>query len=118
MADTPIRLVDGNALLHDFDGIDLSECVKYGNQNSEQQHRSYSTMMLYEIADGIENAPSLLPVTIGCKVTDLRHNEFAVCRIDLTMTADGIKWTAFCDGPYKFRFTEKDIGIRVFLSEQ
>ena len=31
---------------------------KYGNKDAEQQAHSYSTMMLYEIADMIEDAPT------------------------------------------------------------
>ena len=41
--------------------------TKYGNKNAEQQANSYSTYMLYEIADTIEdvidNAPSVEEIT-------------------------------------------------------
>lgn len=46
------------ALLKNFSGIDLTKCVKYGNETKEQRYRSYDTMMMYEIADAIEDAPA------------------------------------------------------------
>ena len=36
----------------------LNDATKYGNKDVEQQAHSYSTMMLYEIADMIEDAPT------------------------------------------------------------
>ena len=33
----------------------LKECTKYGNKNAEQQDKSYSTMMMYEVADLVED---------------------------------------------------------------
>ena len=33
----------------------LKNCTKYGNENTEQQEKSYSTMMMYEIADLIDD---------------------------------------------------------------
>ena len=33
----------------------LKDCTKYGNKDSEQQEKSYSTMMMYEIADLVED---------------------------------------------------------------
>ncbi len=35
---------------HNFSGYDLEKMTKYGNESAEQQHESYSTLMLYEIA--------------------------------------------------------------------
>lgn len=29
----------------------LKDCTKYGNKDAEQQEKSYSTMMMYEVAD-------------------------------------------------------------------
>ena len=51
-----VRLIDANALLRN-NGLD--KAVKYGNKDAEQQNMSYSTMMLYEIADMIEDAPTI-----------------------------------------------------------
>ena len=33
----------------------LNDCTKYGNKDAEQQEKSYSTMMMYEIADLVED---------------------------------------------------------------
>ena len=33
----------------------LSYCTKYGNKDAEQQNKSYSTMMMYEVADLIDD---------------------------------------------------------------
>ena len=38
--------------------IGCENAVKYGNKSAEQQHKSYSSMMLYEIADEINDAPA------------------------------------------------------------
>ena len=49
------RLIDADALLEQYN---LKDATKYGNKDAEQQEHSYSTMMLYEIADMIEDAPT------------------------------------------------------------
>ena len=49
-------LIDRAALLKD---MGLTDAVKYGNKTAEQQNRSYSTWMSYEIADAIQDAPSV-----------------------------------------------------------
>ena len=33
----------------------LKDCTKYGNENAEQQAESYSTMMMYEVADLVDD---------------------------------------------------------------
>ena len=33
----------------------LKDCTKYGNKNAKQQEHSYSTMMMYEVADLVED---------------------------------------------------------------
>ena len=33
----------------------LKDCTKYGNKNAKQQAESYSTMMMYEIADLVDD---------------------------------------------------------------
>ena len=50
-----MRLIDADALLEQYN---LKDATKYGNKDAEQQAHSYSTMMLYEIADMIEGAPT------------------------------------------------------------
>lgn len=32
----------------------LKDCTKYGNKNAKQQEQSYSTMMMYEVADLVD----------------------------------------------------------------
>jgi hypothetical protein len=49
-------LIDRDALLKD---MGLTDAVKYGNKDAEQQTRSYSTWMSYEIADAIADAPAV-----------------------------------------------------------
>ncbi len=49
-------LIDRDALLQD---MGLTDAVKYGNKDAEQQYRSYSTWMSYEIADAIRDAPAV-----------------------------------------------------------
>ena len=50
-----MRLIDADVLLEQYN---LKDATKYGNKDAEQQAHSYSTMMLYEIADMIEDAPT------------------------------------------------------------
>ena len=50
-----MRLIDADALMEQYD---LKDATKYGNKNEEQKAHSYSTLMLYEIADMIEDAPT------------------------------------------------------------
>ena len=54
-----MRLIDADALL---DQYNLKDATKYGNKNAEQQAHSYDTLMLYEIADMIEDAPTAYDV--------------------------------------------------------
>ena len=53
-----MRLIDADALFN-WGDKNLSNAVKYGNKSSEQQYWSYSTMMMYEIADEINDAPTI-----------------------------------------------------------
>ena len=48
-----MRLIDADALLEQYN---LKDATKYGNKDADQQVHSYNTMMLYEIADMIEDA--------------------------------------------------------------
>lgn len=56
--------IEREALMKNFCGYDLTKCEKYGNESAEQQHDSYSTMMMYEIADEIEDAPTVDAVPV------------------------------------------------------
>lgn len=52
-------LIDRNAIM---DGpLNLREATKYGNLTDEQQQHSYSTIMMYELADVIDDAPVIIP---------------------------------------------------------
>ena len=50
-----MRLINADALLEQYN---LKDATKYGNKDAVQQAHSYSTMMLYEIADMIDGAPT------------------------------------------------------------
>ena len=52
-------MIDADALLKQYN---LNDATKYGNKDAKQQAHSYSTMMLYEIADMIEDAPTAYDV--------------------------------------------------------
>ena len=54
-----MRLIDADALLEQYN---LKDATKYGNKDAQQQNHSYSTLMLYEIADMIEDAPTAYDV--------------------------------------------------------
>ena len=47
-----MSLIDADALLEQYN---LKDATKYGNKNAGQQAHSYSTMMLYEIANKKRN---------------------------------------------------------------
>jgi len=53
-------LIDRNKLIKQYG---LENATKYGNKDAEQQRHSYSTMMMYEIADMIDDAPTIIPAT-------------------------------------------------------
>ena len=54
-----MRFIDADELLEQYN---LKDATKYGNKAAEKQAHSYSTMMLYEIADMIEDAPTAYDV--------------------------------------------------------
>lgn len=51
------RLIDADETMRQW-GLD--KATKYGNENAEQQLFSYSTMMMYEIVDIIDDAPTVI----------------------------------------------------------
>lgn len=57
-------LISREALLEQHD---LKNAVKYGNHSEEQRRHSYSTLMLYEVADMVLDAPAVdaVPVVHG-----------------------------------------------------
>ena len=38
----------------------LKNCTKYGNKNAKQQAESYSTMMMYEVADLVDDLTEIV----------------------------------------------------------
>ena len=67
--------IEREALMKNFCGYDLTKCVKYGNKDAGQQHDSYSTMMMYEIADEIIDAPA-------ADVAPVRHGRWELTGAD------------------------------------
>lgn len=66
-----VRLIDANALKENMMiAFDCENATKYGNKDAEQQAHSYSTLMLYEISniveDCIDNAPTVEPDCLDC----------------------------------------------------
>ena len=68
-----MRLIDADALLEQYN---LKDATKYGNKNAEQQAHSYSTLMLYEIADMIDDAPTAYDVDKVVDELELHSFEF------------------------------------------
>ena len=59
-----MRYIDAMDSVYDIDKVVqeleektdfLKNCTKYGNKNAEQQAESYSTMMMYEVADLVDD---------------------------------------------------------------
>ena len=55
------ELIDKGALMEQYG---LKDATKYGNKDAEQQAHSYSTLMLYEIADMIDDMPTVTEAEI------------------------------------------------------
>lgn len=80
------RLIDADALLEQYN---LKDVTKYGNKDAEQQAHSYSTMMLYEIADMIDGAPTAYDTD---KVVEQLNDKFRVVRTD-----EDLEWNRAMD---------------------
>ncbi len=52
------KYINKQELLKNFCGYDLTKCQKHGNETPEQLTRSYATLMMYEIAMEIDDAPA------------------------------------------------------------
>ena len=52
----------------------LSDCTKYGNKDAEQQNKSYSTMMMYEVADLVDDL-----IEIVKQETEQYNNGWIAC---------------------------------------
>ena len=80
------RLIDADALLEQYN---LKDVTKYGNKDAEQQAHSYSTMMLYEIADMIDGAPTAYDTET---VVEQLNDKFRVVRTD-----EDLEWNRAMD---------------------
>ena len=81
-----MRLIDADVLLEQYN---IKDATKYGNKDADQQAHSYSTMMLYEIADMIEDAPTVYDVD---KVVEQLNDKFRVVRTD-----EDLEWNRAMD---------------------
>ncbi len=84
------KYIDADALVKNFCGYDLTKCKKYGNETTKQRDISYSTMMLYEIADEIENMPAadVEPVRKWIPVEEKRPEDGQVVNV-ITKSKNG-----------------------------
>ena len=73
-----MRPIDADALIENYN---LKDATKYGNKDAEQQNHSYSTMMLYEVADMIDDAPTIeaVPVVHGEWIKETVLSKCSVC---------------------------------------
>lgn len=87
-----MRLIDADALLENYN---LNDATKYGNKNAKQQNHSYSTMYLYEIADMIEDAPTIeaVPVVHGEVVTKV--GDWGVMHQECSVCGEGLEWKSY-----------------------
>lgn len=94
-----MRLIDADALMKKYN---LKDATKYGNRDAEQQNHSYSTMMLYEVADMIDDAPTIeaVPVVHGEWVKAKYDAEYECsnchCIEYECLTKSGFKLPDFC----------------------
>ena len=73
-----IRYIDSMDSAYDIDKVVeelkeradfLKDCTKYGNKNAKQQAESYNTMMMYEVADLVDDLIEI--VKQGCVADDV-----------------------------------------------
>ena len=83
-----MRLIDADALLEQYN---LKDATKYGNKNAKQQEHSYSTMMMYEITDMIEDAPTAYnPDKVIEQLEELNDNEFTYASVMAIVRGGGV----------------------------
>ena len=92
-----MRLIDADELMKQY-GIE--NATKYGNKNAKQQEHSYSTMMLYEIADMIEDAPTVdaVPVVKGKWIYNdfIKEWECSNCHSSISLSDDRNSHPNYC----------------------
>lgn len=100
----PDDLISRSALLRD---MGLENAIKYGNQTTEQQHNSYSTLMKYEIADYIQDAPAIDAVSVvRCRECKYRGSE-----LECPMCHDEYYYDEDDGGEYVTRDNTEDNGF-------
>ena len=62
-----MRLINADLLTEQYN---LDNATKYGNKDAKQQSFSYDTMMMYEIADMIDDAPTVPAIPIPKNATN------------------------------------------------
>ena len=96
----------------------LKDCTKYGNKDAKQQEKSYSTMMLYEVADLVDDL-----IEIVNQVSEqylLKNSEESrdsqeieeVCEWEYNRFEDG--WQTDCDVIFHLDVSESDLEIVKF----
>ena len=93
-----MRLIDADALIEKYN---LKDATKYGNRDAEQQNHSYSTMMLYEVADMMDDAPTIeaVPVVHGEWIKETVLSKCSVCGFRLG--ADTYRYCPNCGAKMK-----------------
>lgn len=79
-----MRLIDADEIFN-WGENRIKDAVKYGNKTPEQQRWSYSTLMMYEVADEIDDAPTVDAVLV-VRCRDCIHaikNSYEVCFCDV-----------------------------------
>ena len=65
-----MRLIDADKLKEEMmKAFDCEDATKHGNKDAEQQAHSYSTLMLYEISNVVEDCIDNAPTIIWCDKT-------------------------------------------------
>ena len=69
----------------------LSDCTKYGNKDAEQQNKSYSTMMMYEVSDLVDDLIEIVKKEAEkfCTDTNVGSNGWIPCSERLPYEAFG-----------------------------
>lgn len=74
------RLIDADELFN-WGDKKLKDAVKYGNKSGEQHDWSFSTLMMYEIADEVNDAPTVDAVPV-VRCRDCEHWDDTWCDIN------------------------------------
>ena len=99
------------------EAFDCEDATKYGNKNAEQQSKSYSTLMLYEIANIVEdccdNAPTVEPI---CPY--LSDDEVKQPCINSPCARVQTKWVKIFENPFVNGYVCPFCGHKIQVTEQ